>query len=203
MRGAVRRTRPRPPCGHSTPGACARNLTSVGPERNCRPMKGRFRDRNQADRACGSPGPGRDRPIGGLTASVSTPHAWSDNWIRETDAGQSIDRVQKPNRLAPAIAAWIHQPHLVAPSRGRVHHVAVVRDPARSASAQGTVQLMLSRSLQTTTVGRVASMRRLRRRQATTSRLFCSTNGCASFLEIDLDGSQAICPVCGFRRRLN
>jgi hypothetical protein len=46
-------------------------------------------------------------------------------------------------------------------------------------------------------------MRRLRRRQATTSRLFCSTNGCASFLEVDLDGHQAVCPVCGLRRRLN
>ena len=47
-------------------------------------------------------------------------------------------------------------------------------------------------------------MRRLRRRtSATSGRLFCSTNGCASFLEIDVDGHQATCPVCGFRRRLN
>jgi hypothetical protein len=46
-------------------------------------------------------------------------------------------------------------------------------------------------------------MRRLRRRQATSNRLFCSTNGCASFLEIDVDGQQAVCPICGYRRRLN
>jgi hypothetical protein len=47
-------------------------------------------------------------------------------------------------------------------------------------------------------------MRRLRRRTTSaTGRLFCSTNGCASFLEIDVDGLQATCPVCGFRRRLN
>jgi len=62
---------------------------------------------------------------------------------------------------------------------------------------------MLSRTLHTTTIGRAASSRRLRRRQATTGRLFCSTNGCASFLEVDVEGHQATCPVCGFRRRLN
>jgi len=46
-------------------------------------------------------------------------------------------------------------------------------------------------------------MRRLRRRVATSPRLFCSTNGCASFLEVDLDGHEAVCPVCGYRRRLS
>lgn len=62
---------------------------------------------------------------------------------------------------------------------------------------------MLSRSLHTSAVGRAASMRRLRRRVATTPRLFCSTNGCASFLVVDPDGHEAICPVCGYRRHLN
>ncbi|MEO5918644.1 MAG: hypothetical protein ABIQ17_03690 [Candidatus Limnocylindrales bacterium] len=62
---------------------------------------------------------------------------------------------------------------------------------------------MLSRSLHTTTVGRSASMRRLRRRVSASSRLFCSTNGCPSFLEIDADRHMAICPVCGFGRRLD
>jgi hypothetical protein len=46
-------------------------------------------------------------------------------------------------------------------------------------------------------------MRRLRRRQVATNRLFCSTNGCASFLEVDAKGQQATCPVCGYRRRLS
>jgi hypothetical protein len=47
-------------------------------------------------------------------------------------------------------------------------------------------------------------MRRLRRRTTSTpGRLFCSTNGCASFLEIDVDGHQATCPVCGYRRQLS
>jgi hypothetical protein len=45
-------------------------------------------------------------------------------------------------------------------------------------------------------------MRRLRRRTAP-HRLFCSTNGCASFLELDLLGGYASCPVCGYRRRLD
>ena len=61
---------------------------------------------------------------------------------------------------------------------------------------------MLTRTLHTTTVGRAASMRRLRRRQTVSDRLFCSTNGCASFLEIDAGGHTAVCPICGFRRRL-
>jgi hypothetical protein len=33
--------------------------------------------------------------------------------------------------------------------------------------------------------------------------MLCSTNGCATFLELDLDRGQATCPVCGYRRRLN
>jgi hypothetical protein len=46
-------------------------------------------------------------------------------------------------------------------------------------------------------------MRRLRRRVTGSGRLFCSTNGCASFLEIDIDRSEAVCPVCGYTRRLS
>jgi len=46
-------------------------------------------------------------------------------------------------------------------------------------------------------------MRRLRRRVAGSARLYCSTNGCASFLEVDVDGHEAVCPVCGYRRRLS
>jgi uncharacterized Zn-finger protein len=62
---------------------------------------------------------------------------------------------------------------------------------------------MLSRSQHTFTVGRAANMRRLRRRVTGSGRLFCSTNGCASFLEIDTDRNEAVCPVCGYRRQLN
>lgn len=62
---------------------------------------------------------------------------------------------------------------------------------------------MLSRSLHPSVVGRAASMRRLRRRSSNAPHLFCSTNGCPSFLEIDPDGHEAVCPICGYRRRLN
>jgi hypothetical protein len=61
---------------------------------------------------------------------------------------------------------------------------------------------MLSRSQYSSTIGRSAAMRRLRRRVSTTPRLFCSTNGCASFLVIDVDGHEATCPICGYRRHL-
>jgi hypothetical protein len=46
-------------------------------------------------------------------------------------------------------------------------------------------------------------MRRLRRRPIAASRLFCGTNGCPSFLELDPDGHAAVCTICGFRRPLN
>jgi hypothetical protein len=62
---------------------------------------------------------------------------------------------------------------------------------------------MLTRSLQASTVGRAAQMRRNRRRLSGSSRLYCSTNGCASFLELHPERGEATCPVCGYHRRLN
>ena len=62
---------------------------------------------------------------------------------------------------------------------------------------------MLSRSQHTSAIGRAASMRRLRRRSTISAHLFCSTNGCASFLEVDPDRHEAVCPICGYRRALN
>lgn len=44
-------------------------------------------------------------------------------------------------------------------------------------------------------------MRRLRRRATATSKLFCSTNGCASFLDLDAATGVARCPICGYVRR--
>jgi hypothetical protein len=44
------------------------------------------------------------------------------------------------------------------------------------------------------------SQRRLRR--AAAHRLFCSTNGCTTFLVPADDGRSATCPVCGLVRRL-
>jgi hypothetical protein len=63
---------------------------------------------------------------------------------------------------------------------------------------------MMSRSTTTTLAGRASSMRRLRRRASvanTGSRLFCGTNGCPSFLEVDPTTGLATCAICGFTRR--
>jgi hypothetical protein len=49
-------------------------------------------------------------------------------------------------------------------------------------------------------------MRRLRRRAAATSaayRPYCGTNGCTSFLVIDVEGRSAYCPICGYERRIS
>jgi hypothetical protein len=45
-------------------------------------------------------------------------------------------------------------------------------------------------------------MRRMRRRTAST-RLFCSTNGCPSLLELAPDGKTASCQICGFVRQVH
>jgi hypothetical protein len=34
-------------------------------------------------------------------------------------------------------------------------------------------------------------------------RLYCRTNGCTSFLEIQPERGIAVCPVCGYTRRLD
>jgi hypothetical protein len=44
-------------------------------------------------------------------------------------------------------------------------------------------------------------MRRLRRRANAAGRMYCSTNGCTSFLEIDPTTGIARCPICGLVRR--
>jgi hypothetical protein len=62
---------------------------------------------------------------------------------------------------------------------------------------------MLSRSITTSVVGRAGAIRRQRRRHATASRLYCATNGCASFLELDEATGVARCPICDYTRRLH
>ena len=44
-------------------------------------------------------------------------------------------------------------------------------------------------------------MRRMRRRSMATE-LYCRTNGCASFLEPQPERGIAVCPVCGYSRRI-
>jgi hypothetical protein len=45
---------------------------------------------------------------------------------------------------------------------------------------------------------RTLAQRRLRR--SAPHRLFCSTNGCTTFLVPDDSGERAVCPVCGLQR---
>lgn len=60
---------------------------------------------------------------------------------------------------------------------------------------------MLHRPPPTTDISRRShAQRRLRR--AASHRLFCSTNGCPTFLVPAEDGRSANCPICGLRRRL-
>jgi hypothetical protein len=61
---------------------------------------------------------------------------------------------------------------------------------------------MMTRTTTATLAGRSSTMRRLRRRASMASqRLFCSTNGCPSYLVIDPATAVATCPICGFTRR--
>jgi hypothetical protein len=61
---------------------------------------------------------------------------------------------------------------------------------------------MLSRTYQSSISGRSASIRRQRRRSMST-RLYCRTNGCTSFLELLPERGLAVCPVCGYSRQLD
>jgi hypothetical protein len=61
---------------------------------------------------------------------------------------------------------------------------------------------MLSRTHQSSVVGRSASIRRMRRRSLNPN-LYCRTNGCTSFLELHPERGLAVCPVCGFKLNLH
>jgi hypothetical protein len=61
---------------------------------------------------------------------------------------------------------------------------------------------MLSRTTTLSLSGRASARRRQRRRtRQHTSDLYCRTNGCASFLQLDVETGIATCPICGFSRR--
>lgn len=47
---------------------------------------------------------------------------------------------------------------------------------------------------------RTHAQRRLRR--SASHRLFCSTNGCTTFLVPDESGERAVCPICGLQRSM-
>ena len=61
---------------------------------------------------------------------------------------------------------------------------------------------MLTRTYHSSVVGRSASIRRMRRRSLAT-KLYCHTNGCTSFLELQPERGIAVCPVCSYTRSLD
>jgi hypothetical protein len=69
---------------------------------------------------------------------------------------------------------------------------------------------MMTRSATATVTGRASAMRRLRRRShkaqtanLSANKLFCSTNGCTSFLDLDTEAGVASCHIWGYVRRLH
>ena len=63
---------------------------------------------------------------------------------------------------------------------------------------------MLTRATTNAVAYRSSSMRRMRRRAVNaTTRLYCATNGCTSFLVVDELGGVAYCEICGYTRRVN
>jgi hypothetical protein len=51
--------------------------------------------------------------------------------------------------------------------------------------------------------GRAAADRRRQRRTLADPRLYCATNGCASFLDLDPLTGVASCAICGFSRQVH
>jgi len=62
---------------------------------------------------------------------------------------------------------------------------------------------MLSRATTNAVAHRASSMRRMRRRTSAATRLYCSTNGCTSFLVLDEQSGIAHCEICGYTRTLH
>lgn len=62
---------------------------------------------------------------------------------------------------------------------------------------------MLSRATTNAVAHRASSMRRMRRRASTATKLYCATNGCTSYLVVDDFGQVAYCEICGYTRKLN
>lgn len=61
---------------------------------------------------------------------------------------------------------------------------------------------MLTRASTNAVAHRASSMRRMRRRTVAATRLYCSTNGCTSFLVLDESSNIAHCEICGYTRHL-
>lgn len=62
---------------------------------------------------------------------------------------------------------------------------------------------MLTRATTNAVAYRASSMRRMRRRVVNSTKMYCSTNGCTSYLVVDEFGGVAHCEICGYTRRLS
>jgi hypothetical protein len=62
---------------------------------------------------------------------------------------------------------------------------------------------MMSRSATASVAGRSVAMRRMRRRASPSTRPYCRTNGCTSFLVVDPTTNVATCPICGYTRHIH
>jgi hypothetical protein len=62
---------------------------------------------------------------------------------------------------------------------------------------------MMNHTMRTSAVlnSRASATRRVARR-ITPNRLYCGTNGCTSFLDVDETNRVATCHICGYRRQL-
>jgi putative hemolysin len=62
---------------------------------------------------------------------------------------------------------------------------------------------MLSRATTNAVAYRASSMRRMRRRVVNSTKMYCATNGCTSYLIVDELGGVAHCEICGYTRRIS
>ncbi len=63
----------------------------------------------------------------------------------------------------------------------------------------GNTQARLARA---TTAVRTSERGAARRRTRRARALYCATNGCTSFLDVDERRGVAVCHICGYERRL-
>ena len=109
--------------------------------------------------------------------------------------GPTVERPERPLPSASSGSAPL-RPNTGRDERNKCRAGRPTRDRAREKGNRTTT--VLSRTTTTSLAGRASSMRRQRRRVMHTSRPYCRTNGCASFLDIDPITGTASCPICGY-----
>ena len=157
----------------------------------------------------------RPQPSAGRTTPTFTQdhRRFDGSLVREryfmSNQSAATTRLERPTR-APGPA----RRHLRSLVQATNHEPG--RSPGRAADRRNrdhgapestsTSTTMMNRSTTSSVTGRASAMRRMRRRSSAVnanSRLFCGTNGCPSFLEIDPGTGLATCHICGFVRRVH